>query len=174
MRKKSQYQVVTENLNFGQVHYFPRPSHGKLNTVLLFEEKRLLLSGAESGVACIYDWQEGSILYETQVGIGGLYSSLLFGRLAVLGGKKAVAFLDLVTGKVLDNGELKADCETVWVVEMGRGLFKAKQQMVEKPVLLFGGFESGSLSRVPLSRSFEKYSKTVLTKEGTREYLGEC
>jgi hypothetical protein len=84
-----------------------------------------------------------------------------------MGGKSKVAFIDLITAKVIDNPiELKADCQSVWMLEMGKGLFKAKDELVTKPVLLFGGFQSGNILRVPLSRTFEKYSKTALSKEG--------
>jgi hypothetical protein len=63
-------QIIKENLNFGQLLYFPRPNHGLINTLMLVEKKNILLSGSASGVACIYDWQEANLLKEINMTIG--------------------------------------------------------------------------------------------------------
>ena len=160
------WEIVKENLNFGQILFLPRIQTHVINNFLLYEEKNIVMSGCDGGKICIFDWKNGDLLHEINLEINSIYSSFLFGRLAVVGGKQNVAFVDLISGKrIHKNTVISSECKSIWSIKIGNGDFEIEGENVEKPILVMAGFGNVTITRVPLSRKFKKFADIVLNEK---------
>ena len=143
---------------------FPQVHRKYIETVLLHEEFNLIMSGSGDGLAVIYELTTRRIKHKLDMGIGDISSGIRVNNIAILGGKKTLGFLNLISGNEIELlNQIKLDCS--FVLDLVIGLKKCKSIEKDKSktqnMLITGGQGSSILNFIKMNSKFAFITKNL-------------
>jgi hypothetical protein len=139
------FQLVKENYDTGVAVDFQYIHESPAETVVLNEQKNLIMTGGLDKMAVVYDWVSGEVIKVLDIIIGPISSLFRIGSLMILSENHRLRFVD-TCNDVEIKMKLPVESHCKFVSCMDIGCLTGPEEGEKEQVLIFGGSDSAKLN----------------------------